>query len=204
MASVCTNSKCPYGWKHHTEHVRAARLGWRRQRGGYKENLSFAFHGYSVEKHARGKVILRGSDGDHLHLDQKEANIIVREVQASRKHEEKQKKQEERYKEREEAAYQKESKAAEREMLYHALRDVVGKRGIRNYARVGGKAILQEDVWAVIPRSYRASKNNNAASTPDEVADELAERFPYLGIRSDGDLAQAFRKAAFDRKEKKK
>jgi len=196
MASTCTNSKCPYGWNHPKEHSRAAKLGWRRQRQGYKPALQFAFGGYTVETHRGGKVILRDKNGDHLHLDQKEANIIVREVQTSQKHEKRQKEQKTRYRAKEEAAYQRQSKAQEREMLYHALREVVGKKGIRNYATVGGKAILQEDVWSQIPRSYRASRNNTTASTPDEVADELAERFPYLNIRSDGDLAQAFKKVA--------
>lgn len=194
MASVCNNSKCPYGWQHHKEHVRAAKLGWRRQRAGYKPALQFAFHGYTVEKHRGGKVILRDAHGDHLHLDEKEANIIVREVQTSRKHEEAQKKREEQHRQKEEAAYQRQRKIEEKEMLFYALREVVGRKGIRNYRSVDGKRILQEDVWSLIPRSYRASKNNTAASTPDEVADELAERFPYLNIRSDSDLAQAFRK----------
>lgn len=199
MASVCTNSKCPYGWKHHAEHVRAARLGWRRLKSGYKPALSFAFRGYTVEKHRGGKVILRDSNGEHLHLDEKEANIIVREVKTSQKQEEIKQRKEAKYREREEAAYAKQRNAEEKEMLYHALREVVGKKGIRNYSKVGGRQILQEDVWNVIPRSYRASRNNTAGLTPDEVADELRERFPYLGINSDSELAQAFRKVALQR-----
>lgn len=110
----------------------------------------------------------------------------------------------ERELERERKAQESYSRRVEAELFQNAITEVVGYRGIKNYKKdSNGQRILQEDVWSNIPSHYRASDRNTTAKTPDEVASELAERFPYLGIETDSDLAQAFATRRFKARERK-
>lgn len=96
------------------------------------------------------------------------------------------------------------ARRVESELFQNAISEVVGYGGIRNYKKdSNGQRVLQEDVWQQIPRYYRASSRNTTAKTADEVASELAERFPYLGIETDSDLAQAFATRRFKARERK-
>jgi len=106
--------------------------------------------------------------------------------------------------ERERQAQAKLAAHVENELFRNAISEVVGYGGIRNYRRdANGQRILQEDVWSQIPKYYRARADDRNAKTADEVAAELAESFPYLGINSDSDLAQAFATRRFKQRERK-
>ena len=211
MAKRCTGNQCAYGYGHKKEHEEAARKGWRTRRYGEAKYLSTAFHGYEVHTHRGGKVILRDtSDDSTFELSRREADEVIRQVRSDERLKQKEQRAKERASARADRDLRREQEAntriaarVENELFRNAIAEVVGYGGIRNYKKdANGQRILQEDVWAQIPGYYRARANDRNAKTADEVAAELAENFPYLGINSDSDLAQAFATRRFKRQER--
>lgn len=98
MAHRCGNS-CPYGYGHHEEHARAARLGWRRRRDGEARYLGDAFGGdFELHTHDNKRYIMQHKEsGEYLEMNRREAREIIND----KRREDRSREQERRHQERE-------------------------------------------------------------------------------------------------------
>lgn len=208
MAKKCDGGpQCPYGYNHHDEHVRAAKLGWRRRRErigwrrlthGEAQYVEAAFGGkFELHSHpgglfARPRYIMRDIEsGEHFELSQSEYRGIVKEAQAQERARQRAATMTAKDEERE----RRRSARFEADELRRNLLEYV-PRGIAPYRERNGKRPEQEEYQAV-PRFFRARKGERL--TLDDAALQLSESAPWLNIHSADDLTQAFNRITLRR-----